>query len=125
MIRQCNNKDFEVIYSIISEAAEAYRGVIPKDRWKKPYMSKEELQHEIDDGVVFWGYEERGELIGVMGIQNIQDVTLIRHSYARNTEQKQGIGGKLLTFLCKQTARPILIVTWADASWAIHRINVC
>ena len=120
MIRQCNNKDFEVIYSIINEAAEAYRDVIPKDRWKEPYMPKEELQHEIDDGVVFWGYEKQGKLVGVMGIQNVQDVTLIRHSYVRNTRQKQGIGGKLLTFLCGQSTRPILIGTWADASWAVH-----
>jgi N-acetylglutamate synthase-like GNAT family acetyltransferase len=80
IMRKCSSKDFEVIYSIINEAAQAYKGVIPDDCWKEPYMSKEELQHEIEEGVIFWGYEENGKLIGVMGLQNIQDVALIRHS---------------------------------------------
>ena len=80
MIRQCDNSEVELICSIINDAAEAYRGVIPGDRWKEPYMAKDELQHEIDRGVVFWGYEQDGKLIGVMGIQHLQDVTLIRHA---------------------------------------------
>jgi N-acetylglutamate synthase-like GNAT family acetyltransferase len=120
MIRQCNNSDFESIYSIINDAAKAYRGAIPGDRWKEPYMPREELQHEIDDGVVFWGYEEDGELIGVAGIQDVQDVTLIRHTYVRTARQSQGIGGQLLAELGKKTTRPILIGTWADAHWAIR-----
>ena len=87
MIRQCKDRDFETIYSIINDAAKAYRGVIPEDRWKEPYMPREELQHEIDDGVVFWGYEADGELIGVAGIQHVQDVTLIRHAYVRTATE--------------------------------------
>ena len=120
MIRRCGNDDFETIYSVINDAAGAYNGVIPEDLWKVPYMSRIELQHEIDEGVVFWGYEEDGELIGVMGIQDVQDVTLIRHAYVRTAKQNQGIGGKLLSDLLKKTARPVLVGTWADAVWAIR-----
>ncbi len=83
-------------------------------------MSKDELRHEMDEGVIFWGYEEGVELIGVMGIQQVQDVTLIRHAYVRTARRNQDIGGKLLAFLREQTARPILIGTWADAVWAIR-----
>ena len=119
MIRQCVETDFETIHKIINDAAKAYRGVIPEDRWKEPYMSGDELKHEIDQGVVFWGYEEDGELIGVMGIQHIQDVTLIRHAYVRTDRQNQGVGAKLLSELRRQTNYPILIGTWADAVWAI------
>ena len=120
MICQCDDKDFEDIHSIINEAAVAYRGVIPGDRWKEPYMPRNELKHEMDEGVVFWGYEEDGELIGVMGIQHIQDVTLIRHAYVRPAKQHQGIGGKLMSELRSQTSRPTLVGTWADAVWAIR-----
>jgi len=120
MIRQCNPNDFEAIYTIINDAAEAYKGVIPEDRWKTPYMKKGELQQEIDNGVVFWGYEDGGDLVGVMGIQDVKDVTLIRHSYVRTTRQSKGIGGRLLSELREKTGRPILIGTWADAAWAIR-----
>jgi N-acetylglutamate synthase-like GNAT family acetyltransferase len=119
MIRKCKNGDFEEIYSIINDSAIAYKGVIPNDRWNEPYMSREELQHEIDDGVTFWGYEEEGLLMGVMGIQDVQDVTLIRHAYVRTAERGKGIGGKLLARLRNMTDRPLLIGTWADAVWAI------
>jgi len=120
MIRQCNNIDFETICEVINDAAQAYKGVIPTDCWKEPYMSKKELQHEMNKGIVFWGYGDDGELVGVMGIQPIQDVTLIRHSYVRTVKQNQGIGGSLLFFLRKQTSRPILIGTWSAANWAIR-----
>ena len=120
MIRQCNPNDFEAIYTIINDAAEAYKGVIPEDRWNTPYMTKDELQHEIDNGVVFWGYEDGGDLVGVMGIQDVKDVTLIRHSYVCTTRQSEGIGGGLLSELLEKTSRPILIGTWADAAWAIR-----
>ena len=120
MIRPCDNSDFESIYSIINDAAQAYKGVMPEDHRKEPYMSKGELKHQIDEGVIFWGYEEDGELIGVMGIQNIQDVTLIRHAYVRTVSQNQGVGEKLLSELRGQTNRPILIGTWAHAVWAIR-----
>jgi len=120
MIRQCDASEVELIYSIINDAAEAYRGVIPGDRWKEPYMSKDELQHEVDQGVVFWGYEQDGGLVGVMGIQHLQDVTLIRHAYVRTAKRNQGIGGKLLSSLRQQATRPLLVGTWADALWAIR-----
>ena len=120
MIRQCNDRDFEIIYSIINDAARVYKAVIPEDRWKEPYMSKDELQHQINEDVVFWGYEEDGELIGVMGIQHVQDVSLIRHAYVRPERQNQGIGQELLVELCRQTDRPTLIGTWASAVWAIQ-----
>lgn len=120
MIRRCDDNDFEMIYKIINEAAQAYRGVIPADLWKEPYMSKEELRHEIDEGVSFWGYEESGEIVGVMGIQPIRDVTLIRHAYVRTAERNRGIGSKLLSYLEGQTIRPVLIGTWADAVWAVR-----
>ncbi|MDP2753227.1 MAG: GNAT family N-acetyltransferase [Nitrospirota bacterium] len=120
MIRQCSNSDFDIIYEIINDAAQSYKGIIPADRWKEPYMSKDELRHEMDEGVIFWGYEEGVELIGVMGIQQVQDVTLIRHAYVRTARRNQDIGGKLLVFLRKQITRPILLGTWADASWAIR-----
>ena len=119
MIRRCNDNDFDVIYLIVNDAAQAYKGVIPADCWNEPYMSKEYLRHEIDAGVAFWGYEEDGELAAVMGIQDVQDVTLIRHAYVRTARRNQGIGGKLLSFLRTQTDRPILIGTWAAAFWAV------
>jgi N-acetylglutamate synthase-like GNAT family acetyltransferase len=120
MIRPCEDTEFDTIYEIINDAAQAYRGVIPADRWKEPYMPREELRHALDEGIAFWGYEEDGELIGVMGIQPVQDVTLIRHAYVRTAEQNRGVGGKLLAHLRTQTDRPVLIGTWADAVWAIR-----
>jgi len=120
MIRQCDPRDFESIWAIINDGAQAYKGIIPADRWTEPYMSREKLQHEIDDGVIFWGYEEAGTLVAVMGIQQVQDVTLIRHAYVRTTNQKQGIGALLLSHLRKMANNPVLIGTWADAAWAIR-----
>jgi N-acetylglutamate synthase-like GNAT family acetyltransferase len=120
MVRKCQDKEIDTIFSIINDAAQAYQGVIPGDCWKEPYMTEEELRHEINDGVVFWGYEEDGDLIGVMGIQHLQDVTLIRHAYVRTPHQNQGIGGKLLSVLRQQATRPTLVGTWADAVWAVR-----
>jgi GNAT superfamily N-acetyltransferase len=120
MICRCKAEEFEKIYEVINDAAAIYKGIIPPDCWKEPYMSREELQREIDDRVVFWGYYEEDELIGVMGIQPVQDVTLIRHSYVRRAKQNQGIGKKLLSRLRKEATRPILIGTWAAAVWAIR-----
>ena len=119
MIRKCDDTDFETVYKIINDGAQAYKGVIPADRLKEPYMPRKELRHEIDSGVEFWGYEQESKLVGVMGIQDVLDVTLIRHAYVRTTCQKRGVGGKLLSHLRNMTSRPILIGTWADASWAI------
>src|SRR5260370_9100591 len=99
MIRRCDDRDFELIWAIINDGALAYKGIIPEDRWTEPYMSREKLRHEIADGVVFWGYEESGALLGVMGIQQVKDVTLIRHAYFLTEYQKRGIEGKLLSHL--------------------------
>jgi len=120
MIRRCEEQDFESMYAVVNDAAQAYRGVIPEDRWKEPYMPRAELRQEIADGVDFWGYEQDGELVGVMGIQHVKDVTLIRHAYVRTDRQRQGIGSQLLHRLMAQTARPTLIGTWATATWAIR-----
>jgi N-acetylglutamate synthase-like GNAT family acetyltransferase len=120
MIRRCKAEEFEKIYEVINDAAAVYKGIIPPDCWKEPYMSREELRCEIDDGVRFWGYYEEDKLVGVMGIQPVQDVTLIRHAYVRTAKQRQGVGKKLLSRLWKETTRPILIGTWAAAVWAIH-----
>ena len=119
-IRPCEWTDFETLYEIINDAALAYRGIIPPDRWKEPYMSKDELRHEIADGVQFWGYEEEGRLIGAMGLQDVKDVTLIRHAYVRTEKRGRGIGGELLSFLRKMATRPILVGTWAAAVWAVR-----
>jgi GNAT superfamily N-acetyltransferase len=120
VIRRCDERDFESIFAIINDGAQAYKGIIPADRWTEPYMSTEKLRHEIDAGVVFWGYEELGTLVGVMGIQSVLDVTLIRHAYIQTGSQGRGIGGQLLSFLSEQASCPILIGTWADAVWAIR-----
>ena len=119
MIRRCHESDLNAVFEIINDAAQAYKGVIPADRWHEPYMSSQELRHEIEDGVVFWGFELEGELAGVMGIQDKGDVTLIRHAYVRTRLQKQGIGAKLLKYLEGTTQKPIMIGTWKAASWAI------
>jgi GNAT superfamily N-acetyltransferase len=120
MIRRCGDGDFELIWAIINDGAQAYQGIIPADRWTEPYMSREKLRHEIEDGVVFWGYEDGGTLVGVMGLQQVQDVTLIRHAYVRTDSQKRGIGAKLLAHLREMAQGPVLIGTWADAVWAVR-----
>lgn len=120
MIRVCIDDDFEAIFQIINDAAEAYRGIIPVDRWHEPYMPREELRAEVSAGVSFLGYEKDGELAGVMGTQDVQDVTLIRHAYVRTAQRGQGIGGELLGRIMDQATKPILIGTWADAVWAVR-----
>jgi GNAT superfamily N-acetyltransferase len=120
MIRRCDDQDFDLIWTIINDGAQIYRGVIPEDRWTDPYMSREKLQHEINEGVVFWGFPDGGTLRGVMGLQHTQDVTLIRHAYVSTGSQKRGIGSQLLSHLRQLTKEPVLIGTWADASWAIR-----
>ena len=119
MIRKCKESDFNAVFEIINDAAQAYRGVIPQDRWHEPYMSLAELRDQIEDGIVFWGLERDGQLLGIMGIQDKGDVTLIRHAYVLSRAQKRGIGEKLLQHLQNMTEKPILIGTWAAASWAV------
>jgi N-acetylglutamate synthase-like GNAT family acetyltransferase len=118
--RRCKDSDFDAMYVIINDAAQAYHGIIPADRWHDPYMSRDELRHEIEDGVRFWGYEENGRLVGVMGIQDVGDVTLIRHAYVTTVKRRNGIGSILLSELVKLTDKPLLIGTWADATWAVR-----
>src|SRR6202142_2560130 len=120
MIRRCDDRDFESVWIIINDGAQAYRGTIPVDRWTEPYMSREKLQHEIDDGIAFWGYEDAGNLLGVMGLQQVRDVTLIRHAHVRTSSQKRGVGTHLLSHLRFLTKRPVLIGAWADDVWAIR-----
>jgi GNAT superfamily N-acetyltransferase len=119
VIRLCEKSEFERIYAIINKAAVAYKGVIPEQCWTEPYMSRSELQDQIDEGVVFWGYEENGQLVGIMGIQRVRDVTLIRHAYILRGSQRQGIGERLLLHLRGLARTPVLIGTWVDAVWAI------
>ena len=120
MIRKCTDQDFEMMLEAINDAAAAYRGIIPEDRWKEPYMPRNELQEEMAAGVEFYCYTIDGELIGLMGIQDRGDVTLMRHAYVRTNQRRQGIGSQLLSYLQRQTSKPILIGTWADADWAIR-----
>ena len=119
MIRRSADTDHGTILAIINDAAQAYRGVIPADRWHEPYMPKDELEREISAGVVFWVAEEDGRLLGVMGIQDKGDVALVRHAYVASTLQKKGVGTTLLRHVEGLTSKPILIGTWASASWAI------
>ena len=120
MIRPCNNGDFEVICEIINDSAQAYKGVIADDCWKEPYMPADELRSEINDGILFSGYETDGKLVGVMGIQHFDDVSLIRHSYVMTAYRNRGVGGELLKHLQGQSDKPLLIGTWADAVWAVQ-----
>ncbi len=120
MIRRCTDADVETMLSVINDAATAYKGVIPDDCWKEPYMSREELEREIADGITFWGFEEDGLLLGVMGIQDRGPVTLFRHAYVRTARRNGGIGTQLLRHLEQLTDKPVLIGTWERATWAVR-----
>jgi GNAT superfamily N-acetyltransferase len=119
-IRPCRDDERAAILAIVNAAAEAYRGVIPADRWREPYMPQSELDGEIAAGVAFWGGEADGALVGVMGIQPVRDVDLIRHAYVLPASQGRGIGGALLAHLALATTRRMLVGTWAAAEWAIR-----
>jgi N-acetylglutamate synthase-like GNAT family acetyltransferase len=119
-IRRCEPSDFAAILAIVNDAAEVYRGHIPADRWHEPYMPADELRHELDAGVAFWGWDEGGALTGIMGLQDVRDVALIRHAYVATAVRGRGIGGKLLEDLLARTTRPVLVGTWAAATWAIR-----
>ena len=120
MIVASKKSDFKDIFEIINDAASAYKGIIPTDRWHEPYMSEQELQTQIEDGIKFWCFVDNDNIIGVMGIQDKSDVTLIRHAYVRTTARNKGVGSKLLNYLSELTTKPILVGTWADATWAIN-----
>jgi GNAT superfamily N-acetyltransferase len=118
-IRPCRTDERRIISEIVNAAAEAYRGVIPADRWHDPYMSLHELDSEISAGVAFWAYESEGEVIGVMGIQPVRDVDLIRHAYVRPGSQRRGVGVALISHIRSLSSRQMLVGTWAAATWAI------
>ena len=118
-ITPCTPADVPAIFEIINDAAQAYKGIIPADRWHEPYMPMADLQSEIAKGVRFYGYRDGGELIGVMGIQDVQDVTLIRHAYVRTSSRRHGIGRALLEHLNRLATRPVMLGTWKAATWAI------
>ena len=119
MIRLCNADEFDTVWAVINDGARAYSGVIPADCLKNPYMPRHELHHEVEAGVEFWVYEDSSDVVGVMGIQELHDVSLIRHAYVRTDAQGRGIGGQLLSHLRQSAKNPLLIGTWADAKWAI------
>ena len=119
MIRNSRPTDSPAILSVINAAAQVYRSAIPPDLWREPYMPREELQDEIAHGVTFWVAEEDGCLSGVMGLQDKSEVTLVRHAYVSPDVQRKGVGTRLLHHLQGLTGKPVLIGTWAAASWAI------
>jgi GNAT superfamily N-acetyltransferase len=118
-LREVRPDEREALRAIVNDAARAYRGVIPADRWHEPYMPRAELDAEIADGVVFWGAEEDGQLLGVMGIQDRGDVALVRHAYVASGAQRKGVGRSLLRHVQGLARKPVLVGTWAAAEWAI------
>lgn len=120
MIRRCEPEDFAAVLAVINDGAAAYEGKIPADCWNVPYMPAAELEEEIGAGVVFWAYEENQSIAAVMGLQDVADVTLIRHAYTRTAQQHRGLGSALLRHLRGQTERPILMGTWKTATWAVR-----
>jgi GNAT superfamily N-acetyltransferase len=119
-IRRCRDDERDAVLAIVNAAADVYRGVIPADRWREPYMESRELESEIAAGVRFWGYESGGELVGVMGVQAVREVDLIRHAYVLPDSQRRGVGAALLRHLRAISARRMLVGTWAAADWAIR-----
>ncbi len=119
MIRRLDEADFEVILTVVNDAAEAFRGVIPADCFHDPYMPADELAAEIAANVEFWGLEAAGEVVGVMGLQSLAEVALIRHAYVLTSKRRRGIGARLLAHLQAVTDEPLLIGTWAAATWAV------
>ena len=119
-IRRCTPADIPSIEAIINDAARKYRGAIPEDRWHEPYMPRAQLEDEIRAGVEFWGWEEGGELVAVMGLQDVKDATLIRHAYVRTQLQRGGVGSALMRALVPKARHRLLVGTWAAAEWAIR-----
>jgi GNAT superfamily N-acetyltransferase len=119
-VRPRGDQETASILHIINTAAQAYRGVIPQDCWHEPYMSEPEFQRDLNAGIEFWGCEIDDKLVGVMGMQHVRDVDLIRHAYVLPSHQRHGVGGILIEHLCRQHARRMLVGTWSDATWAIN-----
>ena len=120
MISDCADADFDLVLGVINDGAEAYRGIIPADRWHDPYMTRQDLTDEIVAGVAFRGqFDAEAGLVGVMGAQPVQDVILIRHAYIKTAWQRKGIGAELIRDLLSRVDRSVLVGTWAAAVWAI------
>ena len=119
MVIKSGPDDFPVIYEIINDAAMAYKSILPHDKWHEPFMTMEELKRQIEDGVEFWKYSTNDQIVGVMGLQDKGEVTLIRHAYVRSKFRGMGAGGQLLQALSATIKTPILIGTWTEATWAI------
>ena len=121
MIKECTKKNISNILHVINDASLKYKGIIPNDCWNEPYMSKQKLTNEFSNGVRMFGYNKDNTLVGVMGIQELKDVTLIRHAYILTLHQGMGIGKSLLQHLLKiKKSSCLLVGTWRDASWAIE-----
>jgi N-acetylglutamate synthase-like GNAT family acetyltransferase len=119
VIRRSREGELDAMLAIVNAAAQAYRGVIPADRWHEPYMPRAEMEREIADGVAFWVAEEGGRVLGIMGIQDKGEVALVRHAYVSPKAQRKGVGTRLLRHVQGLAGKPVLIGTWAAASWAI------
>jgi N-acetylglutamate synthase-like GNAT family acetyltransferase len=119
VIRRSRAGELDAMLAIVNAAAQAYKGVIPADRWHDPYMPRAEMEREIADGVAFWVAEERGRVLGIMGIQDKGEVALVRHAYVSPDVQRGGVGTRLLRHVQGLAKKPVLIGTWAAASWAI------
>jgi GNAT superfamily N-acetyltransferase len=121
MICRLSPSKLDSMLNVVNNAAQAYKGVIPEDRWKEPYMSAEELRKEIESGVEFYGWKEDNVLVAVMGSQRVNDVTLIRHAYVLTNHQRRGIGEKLLKHLLGLArTSEVLVGTWEAAYWAVR-----
>jgi N-acetylglutamate synthase-like GNAT family acetyltransferase len=120
LVRRMRESDLVAALTIVNDAARSYRGVIPADRWHEPYLSRDELEREIADGVIFWVADEDESLLGVMGLQDKGEVALVRHAYIAPTVQRRGVGTLLLRHVAALANKPVLIGTWADSSWAIE-----
>jgi len=121
MISEYKKTDTSKILHIINEASLKYKGVIPDNCWNEPYMSEQELINEFNDGVCMYGYHHNNILIGVIGVQEVKDVILIRHAYTLSSHQGKGVGSALLEYLLKKNKNYRLLVgTWKNATWAIQ-----
>ncbi|XES76548.1 MAG: GNAT family N-acetyltransferase [Candidatus Bathyarchaeia archaeon] len=121
MIRRVFPSEFNAVLDVINDAAQAYKGVIPQDMWREPYITAQELSEEAARGVAFYGWYENGALLAVMGIQPVKDVTLIRHAYVLTSHQRRGLGAKLLSYLLRLAkTRQVLVGTWEAAWWAVR-----